>query len=49
MHYAADATILSLLGLNQRKLTHLYQAREQRLSDLYDRQAAEDDLFKNLK
>jgi hypothetical protein len=30
----AHATILSLLGLDHRKLTYLHQGREQRLTDV---------------
>ncbi len=30
----AHATILSLLGLDHRKLTYLFQGREQRLTDV---------------
>ena len=30
----AHATILTLLGLDHRKLTYLYQGREQRLTDI---------------
>jgi hypothetical protein len=30
----AHATILSLLGLDHRKLTYLYQGRQQRLTDV---------------
>lgn len=30
----AHATILSLLGLDHRKLTYLFQGREQRLTDI---------------
>jgi hypothetical protein len=40
----AHATILTLLGLDHRKLTYLYQGREQRLTDI----GGDNDLAKRL-
>ncbi len=40
----SHATILTLLGLDHRKLTYLYQGREQRLTDI----GGDNDLAKRL-